>query len=69
MSRATARAREHAVEVLRTLGRELVAGSWSRDAEPISEAAAVVVIVQALGDVYDAGVSVIRTKLASMLLR
>lgn len=50
-------AHAHAVRVLRSLGRELVAGSWSPDAEPMSGAHAVVVIGRAFATVVDAGVA------------
>lgn len=49
-------AHAHAVRVMRALGRELVAGSWSRSAEPITAPAALVVMSQALMTVMAVGV-------------
>lgn len=52
-------AHAHAVRTLRALGRELVAGSWSRGAEPLTEPQAVAVLVQAMGSVLDLGVATV----------
>jgi hypothetical protein len=52
-------AHAHAVRVLRQLGRELVAGSWSRAAEPMSAPQAAVIISRALVTVMDVGLGTV----------
>lgn len=52
-------AHAHAVGELRKLGRELVAGSWSRAATPMSEAQACVVMSRALATVIEVGMGAV----------
>jgi hypothetical protein len=52
-------AHAHAVRVLRQLGRELVAGSWSRSAVPLTAPQAAVVISRALVTVMDVGIGTV----------
>lgn len=47
---------EYAVSELRRIGRALVAGSWSRSAEPITATEAIAVIAEAAAIVVDDGV-------------
>lgn len=60
-------AHAYAVRELRRLGRELVAGSWSRDAEPLTVPQASVVIAKALVTTLDWGVASVRDALDDRL--
>ncbi len=57
--KSTRLAHAHAVRVLRSLGRELVAGSWSRSAEPLSAPHALVVMAQAMATVTEVGITAV----------
>ncbi len=57
--KTTRLAHAHAVRVLRRLGRELVDGSWSERAAPLSEPAAAVVMSRALMTVVEVGIGTV----------
>src|SRR5437868_12596493 len=53
-------AHAYAVQQLRALGRELVAGSWSRAAAPMTTAEAAVTMSQAMVHVFKSGLVFVR---------
>lgn len=51
------RAHAYALRSLRSLGRELMAGSWSRDAQPLSAEQAVAVMTRAMASCLKLGIA------------
>jgi hypothetical protein len=60
-------AHAYAVQQLRALGRELVDGSWSRAASPMTTAEAAVTMSQAMVHVFKSGLANVRDGLEELL--